>query len=38
MSNRKTFNQCGVMLYQSMSGDEDSDISAFMYDISTIKI
>ena len=38
MPNRKTVDQCGVMLYQSMSGDADSGTSTFNCDKSTIEI
>ena len=38
MSNRKTVDQCGVMLYQSISGDKAFITSTFNYDISIIKI
>ena len=38
MSNRKTVDQCGVMLYQSMSGDAASGTSTFNCDKSTIEI
>ena len=38
MPNRKTVDQCGVMLYQSMSGDAASGTSTFNCDKSTIEI
>ena len=38
MPNRKTVDQCGVMLYQSMSGDAASGTSIFNCDKSTIEI
>ena len=38
MPNRKTVDQCGVMLYQSMSGDATSGTSTFNCDKSTIEI
>jgi len=39
LSNRKTVDQCGVMLYQSMSGDSASGANTFSnYDKSTIQI
>jgi len=38
MPNRKTVDQCGIMLYQSMSGDADSGTSTFNCDKSTIEI
>ena len=36
--NRKTVDQCGVMLYQSMSGDAASGTSTFNCDKSTLEI
>ena len=38
MPNRKTVDQCGIMLYQSMSGDAASGTSTFNCDKSTIEI
>ena len=38
MPNRKTVDQCGVMLYQSMSGDAASGTSTFNCDKSSIEI
>ena len=38
MSNRKTVDQCGVMLYQSKQGDKAFITSTFNYDILIIKI
>ena len=38
MPNRKTVDQCGIMLYQSMSGDAASGTSMFNCDKSTIEI
>ena len=38
MPNRKIVDQCGAMLYQSMSGDAAYGTSTFNYDISIIKI
>ena len=36
--NRKDIDQCGVMLYQSMSGDAESGTSSFTCESSTIEI
>ena len=38
LPNRKTVDQCGIMLYQSMSGDAASGTSVFNCDKSTIEI